>query len=80
MSSPETSESSPARRKLLEGLIEALDGKQSEIALNFHKTSIAIPRLRTAVELNGTISLTVHMRDLTENEIQAYSERAATSV
>jgi hypothetical protein len=65
------------RGRLLESLIEALAGKASEIDLNFHRTSIGIPRLRTNVELNGTISLTVHMRDMTENEKEAYAQRAS---
>jgi hypothetical protein len=75
MSTTETPKSGE-RVRLIEGLIEALQNKQSEIALNFHKTSIGIPRLRTTMELNGSISVTVHMRDLTDNEKQAYAQRA----
>jgi hypothetical protein len=66
--------------KFLEELIEALEGKQSEISLNFHKTSIGIPRLRTTMELNGSISLTLNMRDLTDTEKQAYASRAASTL
>jgi hypothetical protein len=64
------------RIRLISELIDALQGKQSEIALNFHKTSIGIPRLRTTMELNGSVSVTVHMRDLSESEKEAYAQRS----
>jgi hypothetical protein len=64
------------RAKLMESLIQALEGKQSEISLNFNRTTIGIPRLRTFMEVNGSISLTVHMREMTDSEKEAYAERA----
>lgn len=76
MSNENEPKTAQGRERFLEDLIEALQNKQSEIALNFHKTSIGIPRLRTTMELNGTISLTVHMRDLTDTEKEAYAQRS----
>jgi hypothetical protein len=60
---------------LLEGLIEALANKHSELTLNFEHTSLGIPSLHTAVEVNGTVRLSVHMRELTETERQALAQR-----
>jgi len=79
MSATSEKATEPVRGRMLESLIEALSGKQSEINLNFHRTTIGIPRFRTNVELNGTISLTVHMRDMTESEKEAYALRASTT-
>lgn len=60
---------------LLEGLIEALANKHSELALNFEHTSLGIPSLHTTVEVNGTVRITIHMRELTDNEKQALAQR-----
>ena len=60
---------------LLEGLIEALANKHSELALNFEHTSLGIPSLHTTVEVNGTVRITIHMRELTETERQALAQR-----
>lgn len=56
---------------LFEGLIDALADKHSQLDLNFQRTSIRFPRTQMSVELNGVITLTVHLRDLTEEERQA---------
>jgi hypothetical protein len=66
--------------RLLENLIEALAGRASQIDLSFNRTSIGIPRLRTNLELNGTISVTVHMRDMTDSEKEAYAQRASAAL
>jgi hypothetical protein len=64
----------------LEGLIEALQNKQSELAISFQRTSIGIPSLHASVELNGTINVSVHLRDLSDGEKQAFSQRAVSMI
>jgi hypothetical protein len=61
---------------LFEGLIEALANKHSQLDLNFRQVNLRLPGMQqVGVELNGTISLTVHMRELTDEEKQALSAR-----
>lgn len=56
---------------LIEGLIGALADKHSQLDINFQKASVRIPGTQASCELNGLITLTVHLRDLTEEEKQA---------
>jgi len=65
---------------LLEGLIEALGDKHSELNLNFQRTRLTVPGTQMGIELNGVVSLTVHMRELTENEKKALAEKNIASM
>jgi len=60
---------------LFEGLIKALGDKHSELNLNFQRTRLTVPGTPMGVELNGVVSLTVHMRELTESEKKALAEK-----
>jgi hypothetical protein len=60
---------------LFEGLIQALANKHSELNLNFQHTSVGIPNLHASVELNGTITVSIHMREMTDDEKQALAQR-----
>jgi len=60
---------------MLAGLLEALANKHSELDLNFQKVSVTLPNVRMSVELNGTITVSVHMRDMTEEETKALSAK-----
>jgi hypothetical protein len=62
-------------RGMLAGLLEALANKHSELDLNFQKVSVTLPNVRMSVELNGTITVSVHMRDMTEEETKALSAK-----
>ena len=59
-----------AERNLFEGLITALADKQSQVDLTFNKTSVRFPGTSVGMEINGVISLVVHMRELTDEEKQ----------
>ena len=70
------SEMVDAEKGLLEGLIEALADKHSQVDLNFQRVSVRIPGMQQiGVELNGTVTLSVHMRDLTSEEKQAFASK-----
>ena len=57
---------------LIAGLVQALADKHSQLDINFQKTGVRILGLQQfGVELNGVVSVTVHMRDLTEEEKRA---------
>ena len=52
-------------------LFEALADKHSQLDVNLQRVNIKFPRTGMDVELNGLVTLTVHMRDLTEDEKKA---------
>lgn len=62
-------------RNLLEGLIEALANKQSQVDLTFNRTSLRFPGTAVGMEINGAISLVVHMRELTDEEKQILASK-----
>jgi hypothetical protein len=75
MSSKKTDVAS-REKGLFQGLIEALADKHSQLDLNFQNVSVRIPGMQQmGVELNGTVTLSVHMRDLTDEEKQAFAAR-----
>ena len=78
MSTKKSGESDIAgvEKNLFEGLIEALADKQSQLDLNFQKVNLSLPGMQQiGLQLDGTITLSVHMRDLTNEEKQALSAK-----
>jgi hypothetical protein len=69
-----------AERGMLEGLIEALANKHSQLDLNFQKVSLKLPGMPLGVELNGVVSLSVHMREMTDEERQALAAKNLATV
>ncbi|HZW54902.1 MAG TPA: hypothetical protein VFF30_01285 [Nitrososphaerales archaeon] len=61
---------------MLEGLIEALADKHSQLELNFQRVTLRVPGMQqVGVELDGTVTLSVHMRELSSEEKQALSAK-----
>lgn len=60
---------------IFQGLIDALANKHSQLDINFKNTSVRIPGLQASCELNGLVTLTVHIRELTEEEKEASAGR-----
>lgn len=60
---------------LFEGMISALANKHSELELNFDRTTLRFPALQMSVELSGAITLSVHMRDMSEEEKKALASK-----
>lgn len=78
MSTKKSGESDIAgvEKNLFEGLIEALADKHSQLDLNFQRVNLRLPGIQQiGVELDGTITLSVHMRDLTTEEKQALAAK-----
>lgn len=69
-----------AERNLLEGLITALANKQSQVDLTFVRTNVRLPGTSVGMEINGTISLVVHMRELTDEEKQVLASKNVASL
>ena len=78
MSTKKSGESDIAgvEKNLFEGLIEALADKHSQLDLNFQKVNLSLPGMQQiGLQLDGTITLSVHMRELTNEEKQALSAK-----
>jgi hypothetical protein len=58
-------------RGVIAGLLEALADKHSELDINLQKVTIKLPSMQVGVELDGLITVTVHMRNLTDDEKRA---------
>jgi hypothetical protein len=52
-------------------LVEALADRHGEVDLHVEHLTLKLPLLRETVELNGTITVSVKFRGLTEKEKQA---------
>jgi hypothetical protein len=62
-------------RGVIAGLLEALADKHSELNINLQKVTIKLPNMQVGVELDGLITVTVHMRNLTDDEKRASAAR-----
>jgi hypothetical protein len=57
--------------KFFEDLLETLADKHLELNIRLQGANIRLPSAGVSVEVNGTVTLMVHMRDLTEDEKKA---------
>lgn len=53
------------------GLVEAIADKHTELDVNLQGVTVTLPHAGLTVELNGLVTVTVHMRELTEDEKRA---------
>ncbi len=60
-------------RGLFEGFIEALSDKHSQVDLRLQGLTLSLGDSRFAVRLSGTVTVAIHMRDLTDAEKTAHS-------
>lgn len=66
-------ESGGISKGLVEGLIEALSNKHSQLDVRLQGLSVSVGDSRLAVRLSGTVSLAIHLRDLSDAEKEAHS-------
>lgn len=62
-------------KSVLAGLLEGLANKHTKLDLNFQKVTVTLPNVRMSVELNGLVTLSAHMRDMTEEEKKALAAK-----
>lgn len=67
-------------RNLFEGLITALANKQSQVDLTFNRTSVRFPGTSVGMEINGSLSLVVHMRELSDEEKQLLASKNVSNL
>jgi hypothetical protein len=58
-----------------EGLVEAMSDKHTELDINLQGVIVKLPRAGISLELNGLVTVTVHMRVLTEDEKRASASK-----
>ncbi len=61
----------PSESNLFQDFVQAIADRHGQMDIRLEHLSLRLPLLKESVELNGTISVTVHMRDLTDKEKNA---------
>jgi len=56
-------------------LVEAIANRHGEIDLRLDHVSLKLPVIREQIEVNGSISISVHLRELTDKERTASAAR-----
>ena len=69
-----------AEKSILGGIIEALSDKHSQLDINLQGMSVRFPTIGMSVECNGLITLTAHLRDITEDEKKASASKNITQM
>jgi len=62
-------------KSIIEEILEALSDKHSQIDINLQGMTVRAPRTGMSVELNGLVTVTCHIRDMTESEKKASAAR-----
>ena len=66
-------ESGEISKGLMQGLIEALSDKQSQLDIRLQGLTLSVGDSRLALRVSGTVSFAIHMRDLTDAEKEAHA-------
>ncbi|HYB45055.1 MAG TPA: hypothetical protein VEC92_00900 [Nitrososphaerales archaeon] len=62
-------------KSVFEGILEALSDKHSQIDINLQGMTVKSLRTGITVELNGLVTVTCHIREMTEGEKKASATR-----
>ena len=66
------SETEEMGRGVVEGIIDALSDKHSQLDLRLQDLTLALGDSRLSLKLSGIVTVTIHMRDLTDAEKDAH--------
>jgi hypothetical protein len=58
---------------LLEGVIDALSDKHSQVDLRLQGLTMSLGDSRLAVHVSGTVTLAIHLREMTDAEKDAHA-------
>jgi hypothetical protein len=61
--------------EMLDGLLGAFVGKHGEIELRFEEVELRWKGTPLGLEMNGALNLTIHLRELTDDEKKAHVRR-----
>jgi hypothetical protein len=56
-------------------LMEALSDHHGQVDIRLDRMTLKLPFVRETVEVNGTLSISVHLRELSEKERSAHVNR-----
>jgi hypothetical protein len=70
----------PSESNLFQDFVQAIADRHGQLDIHLEHLSLRLPLLRENVELNGTISVSVHMRELTDKEKQAHVAKQVRSL
>lgn len=57
------------------GIVKALSDRHGQMDIQLRHVALSIPGSPLTVELNGAVSVAVHLRDLTDGERRAHVSR-----
>jgi len=60
---------------ILVELVEALSDRHGQIDLRLDHLALRLPMIRESIELNGQVSVSLHLRDLSDKEKSARAAR-----
>jgi len=61
----------PRGPNLLLDMVEALSDRQGELDIRLEHLSLRLPLMRESLELNGQVTVSLHLRDLSDKEKSA---------
>jgi hypothetical protein len=61
----------PPDSNLFQDFVEAVSNRHGQMDIHLDHLSVRLPLLRESIELSGTISVSLHMRELSDKERQA---------
>ena len=65
---------------LLEGLVTALSDKQGQVDVRLEGVTLSMGDSRLAVHLSGALTISVHLRELTDAEKDAHASATVARV
>jgi hypothetical protein len=65
---------------LVGGLFAAMIDRHGQVDIRLQKVNVSVPGSALGLELNGTVTVTVHLRDLTPVEKQAHVESNVAAI
>jgi len=65
----------PTSSNLFLDMVEALSDRQGEVELRLQHLALKVPLMPEAIELNGTVTLSVHLRELSDKEKAAHAAK-----
>jgi hypothetical protein len=75
-----TEETEEISKGVVEGIIDALTDKHSQLDLRLQGLALSLGDSRVSLKLSGTVSVAVHLRDLTDEEKAAHAASNLASV
>jgi len=64
-----------AEKSIVADFLEALSDKHSQVDINLQGMSVRFPSTGISVEFNGLVTVTSHVRDMTDDEKKASASK-----